>query len=189
MYSRTSLIKSKPTCWKIIFFQMLHTLNIIFLQYLEKLANSICMTFLFHSLLSSCFIKYTNLIFAYIIKRTEMINILTFFKKFMFEFVFFKYLSCNCFLKKIFVSLCLLWFDKLLLGTWSYLYLFSGPCCCALNFYFVLWIFETVDNLLLSFLYTCIVQGRKGHGIYMYYVWETSFPVNGRIFLFPLFFF
>lgn len=64
-----------------------------------------------------------------------------------------------------------------------------GPFCSALNLFVAIRIFETVDNLLLSFLYTCIVQGRKGHGIYMYYVWETSFPVNGRIFLFPLFFF
>lgn len=63
-----------------------------------------------------------------------------------------------------------------------------GPYCSALNLFVAIRIFETVDNLLLSFLYTCIVQGRKGHGIYMYYVWETSFPVNGRIFLFPLFF-
>lgn len=62
-----------------------------------------------------------------------------------------------------------------------------GPFCSALNLFVAIRIFEIVDSLLLSFLYTCIVQGRKGHGIY--YVWETSFPVNGRIFLFPLFFF
>lgn len=35
------------------------------------------------------------------------------------------------------------------LDTWNYL--FRGPTCSILNFYFVLWIFEIVDSLLLSF--------------------------------------
>lgn len=46
----------------------------------------------------------------------------------------------------------------LLLGTWSYFYLFGGQCCSGLKLYFVLWISEKVHGLLLSFFFYFKVQ-------------------------------
>lgn len=60
---------------------------------------------------------------------------------------FFKYLYINI--------------NILLLGIWSYIYLFRDPCCSVLNFYFALWIVEMFDNLSLSvFIKKKIIKSR-----------------------------
>lgn len=40
----------------------------------------------------------------------------------------------------------------LLLGTWSNFVTFRGPCCSALNLYFVWWVFEMNDNFVIVLL-------------------------------------
>lgn len=58
------------------------------------------------------------------------------------------------------------------LVTWFYLYLFWGPCCSALNMYFVLWMFEMVE-VCHFFIYSMSAWGLQ---------WYTRGRLLGRLF-------